>query len=161
VERILIRAQLNKKGVTLVEVMIALVVLLLVFLALMQTALVSISYNMNNVLRDEAVSIAEMRLNDAKSQGVTNVQSDATNAFIMKDDLGNNIDPAAKCPSTWPFGQTGVYVERTLKNVQSFGFCTNVDVQTIGDGKQVTVLVGWKWKGQDFTHTSTVIVGQL
>lgn len=48
----------NKEGMTLVEVLIAMVVLLLVSLALMQTALVSIDANMRNVLRDEAVSVA-------------------------------------------------------------------------------------------------------
>ena len=54
----------DKKGLTLVEVMIALLVLLVVSLALMQTALVSINANMTNVLRDEAVNIAEMRMNE-------------------------------------------------------------------------------------------------
>lgn len=48
----------NKEGMTLVEVLIAMVVLLLVSLALMQTALVSIDANMRNVLRDESVSVA-------------------------------------------------------------------------------------------------------
>ncbi len=43
--------------------MIAFVVLLFVFLALMQTALVSIDSNMRNVLRDEAVRVAEERMN--------------------------------------------------------------------------------------------------
>ena len=57
----------NKKGLTLVEVMISLVVLLLVFLALLQTALVSIDSNMTNVLRDEAVNIAEEQMNIARN----------------------------------------------------------------------------------------------
>ncbi len=47
--------------------MIALVVLLVVSLALMQTALVSIDANMTNILRDEAVGIAEMRMNEARN----------------------------------------------------------------------------------------------
>ena len=46
------QAGMTEAGFTLVEVMIALVVLLLVFLALMQTALVSIDSNMKNNLRD-------------------------------------------------------------------------------------------------------------
>ncbi|MEK6691226.1 MAG: type II secretion system protein [Nitrospirota bacterium] len=48
----------KSQGLTLVEVLIAMVILLLVSLALMQTALVSIDANMRNVLRDEAVSVA-------------------------------------------------------------------------------------------------------
>lgn len=58
---------LNKKGLTLIEVMVALVVLLLVFLALMQTALVSIDSNMINVLRDEAVNIAEEQMSNQRN----------------------------------------------------------------------------------------------
>ena len=56
----------DKKGLTLIEVMVALIVLLLVFLALMQTALLSIDSNMINVLRDEAVNIAEEQMSDCK-----------------------------------------------------------------------------------------------
>lgn len=58
---------LNKKGLTLVEVLIAMVVLLLVSLAMLQTALLGIDSNMRNVLRDEAVSIAEQRMNYTSS----------------------------------------------------------------------------------------------
>jgi prepilin-type N-terminal cleavage/methylation domain-containing protein len=42
----------NSRGVSLVEVMIALTVLLVVFLGLMQAALLSIEQNMKNLLRD-------------------------------------------------------------------------------------------------------------
>ena len=57
----------NKKGVTLIEMMIALVILLVVSLALMQTAIIGISMNVQNALRDEAVNVAEMRMNQLRS----------------------------------------------------------------------------------------------
>ncbi len=57
----------NKKGVTLIEMMIALVILLVVSLALMQTAIIGMNVNLQNALRDEAVSIAEMRMNQLRS----------------------------------------------------------------------------------------------
>lgn len=53
----------EQNGLTLVEVMIALLIFLLVFMALMQTTLVCIDQNLRNVLRDEAVQIAAQRLN--------------------------------------------------------------------------------------------------
>ena len=75
----------NKKGFTLVEVMIAMVVLLLVFLALMQTALVSIDSNMKNNLRDEAANIAAMRMEQARNlqytQSTDNLASDAVSIY--------------------------------------------------------------------------------
>ena len=67
----------NNKGMTLVEVLVALLISLLVFLALMQTALVSIDANMRNVLRDEAVRIAEMRMYIIRNTPYVQVTSDA------------------------------------------------------------------------------------
>jgi prepilin-type N-terminal cleavage/methylation domain-containing protein len=147
----------NNKGVTLAEVMIALVVLLLVFLALMQTALVSISYNMNNVLRDEAVSVADLRMNDARSQTLANLQSDAAAGFVMKHGDGTAVDAATECPPG--FTANGVYVERNLKNAATVGFCTYTDVTAEGQTRVIKVTVGWKWKGQDFYHSYTAIRG--
>ncbi len=153
---------LNKKGMTLVEVTMALLILLLVFLALMQTALVSIGYNMNNVLRDEAVSIADMRMDDARSlaytQTVDNLISDAANLPV------GTVCPPVPDPVTGivgAFPATGVVVQRNLKNVLNFPFCTNRTVTPLDNQtKQVTITVGWIWKGENFNHTFTTIVRQ-
>ena len=140
---------LNKKGMTLVEVLIAMVVLLLVSLAMMQTALVSIDSNMINVLRAEAVSIAEERMNEARNlafnQTTDNLVSDTTSLS------------GADCPSG--FSATGVLVERNLRNISGFDFCTNRAVTTLNtDNKQVTITVGWKWKENPYTHSISSIV---
>src|SRR5512135_3682764 len=49
--------RMNKKGVTLVEVMISLVILLIVFMGLIQASLLSINHNLRNEARDEAVRV--------------------------------------------------------------------------------------------------------
>ena len=128
---------LNKKGLTLVEVMIALVVLLVVSLALMQTALVSISSNMTNVLRDEAVNIAEMRMNEARN---------------------TSFDSLAA-------GTTSGTVSRTLRNITNFSYTVTRTVTDLNsDNKQVNITVLWEWKentvanGNPFTHSVTTIV---
>lgn len=136
----------NKKGVTLVEVMIALVILLLVSLALMQTALVSINANMNNVLRDEAISIAEQRMTEARSMPYASLATDAIA-------LGGT-----ECPGVFA---TGLTVYRNFRNVISKEFCTNRTVTTLGvakDATQVTVQVTWNWKGEAFTHTISSLI---
>ena len=126
----------NKKGLTLVEVMIALVVLLIVSLALMQTALVSINANMTNVLRDEAVGIAEMRMNEARNTPFNNLVG-TSNATIMR-----NFRNIANFQYT---------VTRTVTNLNS-------------DNKQVNITVTWEWKentvanGNPLTHSITSIV---
>lgn len=142
---------LNKRGLTLVEVLIALVVFLLISLALMQTALVVIDSNMINVLRDEAVNIAEMRMNDARNLGFT----ETVNNLIS--DAGALA--GANCPAG--FSPTGLLVERAFRNIKAsdFDFCTNRAVNDLDtDNKEVTITVGWIWKGQDYTHTIATIV---
>ena len=149
-------AILNKTGLTLVEVMIALVIVLLVFLALMQTALVSIDSNMRNILRDEATNIAEQRMNEARNlqftQTVDNLVSDAGS-------LSADGCVSADCPTG--FSTTGDCVPRNVRSISGFKFCTNrtaVLNSTNTDVNQVTITVGWKWKGEDYTHSISTIV---
>ena len=145
---------LNKKGFTLVEVMIALVVVLVVFLALMQTALVGIESNMRNILRDEAVSIAEMRVNEIRNTPFVSVVSDAGSL--------------SSCDCPGGFSSMGTCIQRDLKNISLFNFCTNMTCQEMGgdgdcatddaDNKQVNITIGWKWKGENYTHNITTIM---
>ena len=107
----------NKKGLTLVEILIALVITLVVFLGLMQTALLSIDANTTNLLREEAVSIAEGRMRELRDMSFAG--------------LGN----VAK--TTLP--------PRNFRNF-SVNYDLTVAVTPVGigtDAKQVNVLVEW------------------
>jgi len=145
----------NNQGVSLVEVLIAMVVFLLVSLAMMQTALVGIDSNMINTVRDEAVKIAEQRMNEARNL-----------AFNQNIDqlIGDSTDPnlnATICPADFvtKFGTTGLRMQRSIRNISNFDFCTNRAVVLLNtDNKQVSITAGWKWKGNDYTHSITTIV---
>jgi prepilin-type N-terminal cleavage/methylation domain-containing protein len=146
---------LNKKGVTLVEVMISLVILLLVFLALMQTALVSINANMSNVLRDEAVSIAEQRINETRSLPYSTLET--------ASDAADTLPVGVDCPvATFANGTTkGTLVERDFRNIIRKDFCTQRTASTLGaakDATQVSIQVIWNWKGEAFSHTITTLI---
>ncbi len=130
-------ALLNKRGFTLVEVMIALVVTLVVFLALMQTALVGIDSNMINVLRDEAVSIAGQRMNEARN--------------TLFDSLGA--------------GTTSGTVTRNIRNITNFSYTVTRIVTSLNtDNKQIDITIRWEWKdktvanGNPYIHSITTIV---
>lgn len=148
------QAGMTDVGFTLVEVMIALVVLLLVFLALMQTALVSIDANMKNNLRDEAANIAAMRMEQARNLKFTlstdNLASDAT-AFTAGE-LPN-------CSATLAALINGVVVQRNIRNITA-NFCTNRTVTVIesNNTKRVIIRVGWKWRDEDYNHNISTIV---
>ena len=127
---------LNKTGFTLVEVMVALVISLVLGLALMQTAMVGIDSNMVNVLREEAVNIAERKVSDARN--------------IPFDSLVS--DPSAA-------------ITRSMRNIISYSYTVTQTVTSLGsDSKLVTVTVTWDWKdktaanGNPYTHTMTTVV---
>lgn len=149
-------ALINKKGMTLVEVMIAMVLSLIIFLALMQTSLIGISYNVRNALRDEAVSIAAMRMEQARSLEFTSTATTLTSDTVA----------IANCPSVFT-PTTGVGETRTIRNT-AVRFCTNRAVAEIGgdgdlatvdaDTRRVTIIVAWTWKEQGYTHAIQSVV---
>ncbi|HET6515079.1 MAG TPA: prepilin-type N-terminal cleavage/methylation domain-containing protein [Thermodesulfovibrionales bacterium] len=153
----------TEKGLTLIEVMIALVVFLFVSLALMQTALLSIDSNMISALRDEGVKVAEQRMNDARS-----LPFHASNDMLTGASDVSSLS-AANCPSSafrasFP---TGVAVQRNVRSISNFSFCTNMTVTPIPSAinptsARVTVTAGWQWRGQDYSHSiSTIIMREL
>lgn len=136
-----VSAILNKRGVSLVEVMIAMVISLLVFFAVMQTALVGIDANMRNVLRDEAVNIAEMRLREARSIPFASLE---TGNAVVEDVVTRDIRKVASYQFT---------VETEVKEIDGN---QNTDTDD-GDIRRARVDVTWQWKGQTFRHTATTI----
>lgn len=162
---------MRNEGMTLVEVLVALVILLLVTLAVLQTALVSIESNTNAALREEAIRIAEQRMNDARSLVYTSQNSPLiTNASVnpcpppsqyvvqsgAKDtsSLSASACPSAVFRADFP---TGWGCNRNVGSVPNFSFCTNSTVTDYGSYAKVTVTVGWQWKGNDYRHGVSTI----
>ena len=122
----------NKKGVTLIEMMISIVILLIVSLALMQTQLLGLSTNVKNQLRDEAVNIAEMRMNQLRSRPF--------NDTLIHAEL------------TATAGETEEAVPRIFRGF-SQDFIPLRKIVNIGtDAKQITVTVSWSYRGQANSH---------
>ncbi len=140
------------KGLTLVEVLIAMVILLLVSLALMQTALVSIDANMRNVLRDEAVSVAEMRMDEARNIPFDTLATDTSDGNVQ-------TFPACAGATAPAAGPYPVLIQRNIRNITGFNFGTQRTVIALsGDDSQVTVLVRWEYRNECFTHTISTIM---
>ena len=131
-------AILTNRGVTLIEMMFALVILLIMSLALMQTALLGISTNVQNPLRDEAVSIAEMRINQ-----LTNLPFTATTTHADLQALGMVTEAVVP------------------RNFRGFGVDyapTRIITDISPTIKQITITVTWNYKGKSFTHGVTTIM---
>ncbi|MEC4675726.1 MAG: prepilin-type N-terminal cleavage/methylation domain-containing protein [Nitrospirota bacterium] len=144
---------LDSSGVTLVEVMISLVVLLIVFLGLIQASIVTIDHNLRNELRDEAVRTAS----DAMSRLRTTDFGDA----LLNDTAGESV-------VAFPFDET----PNPVRNFRNAAVTFSIDkiitdlpdlVGTV-NAKQVTIIVTWEWKdrtvaaGNPYTHTISSIV---
>jgi prepilin-type N-terminal cleavage/methylation domain-containing protein len=136
----------NNQGLTLIEVLIAMVVFLLVSLAMMQTALVGIDSNSRNFLRDEAVSVTEIRMNEARNVPFASLISDAADVPIVRN--VRNI--------------TGGVTFNTRMVV------AELDGDTIpgtddANTKQINVTTTWEWRdntvanGNAYTHRISTI----
>lgn len=130
---------LNNKGVTLIEMMFALVILLIASLALMQTALLGISTNVQNTLRDEAVSVAEMRINELTSRPFT----------------ASVTDPWLDAPGTTP---AETVVPRTFRGFTVHYTPTRTITNISPTSKQITITITWDYKGRSYTHGVTTIM---
>jgi len=71
----------SNRGFTLIEMLVALVVIMVALLGLVQAALLGIDNNLKNLLRDEAVRIAEEQMNVLKSQPITNLTATTNKAI--------------------------------------------------------------------------------
>ncbi|MBA4371559.1 MAG: hypothetical protein C0402_01715 [Thermodesulfovibrio sp.] len=128
----------NKKGVTLVEVMISLVILLFVFMGLIQASLVSINSNLRNEIRDAAAGIAAENMARAKSMSI--------------DLLTAQFCPAAPANTTT--------VSRQIRSAIQPFFVTGTCVFPDANSAQVTVSVAYTVSG-DTATTGTQTINSL
>ncbi len=121
---------MNKSGMSLVEVLVAMTVLLVVALAMMQTALVGIDANVRNVSRDEAVSLAADRIDYFRNLPDS-----------VRTGLDNTTEPVVR-------HMRSATVEYTVYNT----------VTSVGDNDSVQIRVEWTWKGEIYNATLSTIM---
>lgn len=139
-------ALLNKNGMTLIEVMISLLILMVVALAAMQTALVGMNANLQNSMRDEAVNVADQRMNELRSM-VTGTFFDGNISGIPSGDdltvVSNYAEPV---------------ITRTFRGASVSYIPTRTVSKIDTDTKQVTLSVAWGFRGKTYTHSVTTIL---
>lgn len=122
------RFAVKARGMSLVEVMIAMVILLFVALALMQTVTVAIDANMKNALMDEGVKVAGENMSRMRNIAVANL----------------------------PSGTTPTTDTRTVRNL-SLVYSISTFVNTSGNLTIINTTVSWPWKGQTYTQTMSTV----
>ncbi len=113
------RALKDSRGLTLVEVLMAMLVSFIVFLGLTETIVVAVNANVQNALREEAVRVAEEEINAVRTIPFDNV-----------------VVPSAQLPAS----ET---VARSFRNMTINYTVTRSVVNTEANLKQVSVTVAW------------------
>ncbi len=124
---------------TLVEVMMAMLIAVIVFFGLMETARVAIDHNAGNALRDEAVSIGEQQINLLRRVPYATV---------------------AAMPPTLPAPYTD-NITRQIRRMSVTFTVTGTHAALGSNLDQVTFTVAWPRIGRPpYRHTFTTIVRQ-
>jgi Tfp pilus assembly protein PilV len=99
----------NNGGMTLVEVLIAMVIVFIVFLGMSSAGLVVLDQNIKNSQRDEAVSVAEMEMQQVRNTPFATIANDnhVVNRRIRGRDVGYAVtrtvaNPNGTTPATDP-----------------------------------------------------------
>lgn len=121
----------NKRAFTLVEVLVAMLILMVGLLGMLQVINLAVSTNLQNVVRDQAVAIAEDQLAREKALPFANI---TTGGVEKIRNLASNIRSGA------------VNYSVTLK------------VDDIGNSKQVNIGVRWQYKGNNYEHVVSSLV---
>ncbi len=127
----LIRIHRNYKGFTIVEALVALVILAILLLGLLSALITAYEISTRNLIRDEAVKIANEYAEKYRNFGLSNIPTNDTfeiNRKIRNADITYNI------------------------NVTSSEIVA-------GKIKQVKITVTWTYKGKTYSHTIETLVG--
>lgn len=129
----------NNGGMTLVEVLVALAIVFIVFLGMSSAGLVVLDQNIRNTQRDEAVSVAEMEMQEVRNIPFATIAND--NHIVSRQIRGLNV---------------GYAVVRTVANPDGTTPATDPN------NRQVTINVTWNrienQQTRSYNHTVLTIV---
>lgn len=121
----------NNRGMTLIEVLVALAIVFIIFLGLSDAGIIVLNENIRNSMRDEAVSVADREIQRVRGLAFDNVVA------VPSDNVTRQVR-----------GMTVTY------NVSR-----NVNILDTNN-KQVAVTVGWTRQNRTYSHGITTIVRQ-
>lgn len=127
----------NRKGFTLIEVMVSILILLVGLLALLQATNYALYHDLNNQLRNEAVTYGDE---------------------VMTRELAK---PFASI-STGGRWQNGVQEssQRQVSLASTNFTATRINQQVTPNTTSVQVTVRWTYKGQNYSHSLSSLTGR-
>jgi type IV pilus assembly protein PilV len=129
---------LNKdKGFTLIEVMMAILILMVGMIGLLQAINLTMEVNLRNQVREEAVYVGEKVMNEMRGRGFDNISVAAI--------------PSQSCSyQTYQIPSRLRGINRTYDVTRSSRVLSIVDSKPAT--KELTVLVNWTYKGTTYEN---------
>lgn len=122
---------LNNKGFTLIEFLVAIVILMVGLLGLLQAVNVAINSNMQNQLRNEALLVADSKMAHELAKGFDAVSTTTKNENIP----------------------------RQVLNAQK-NFSSSRSGTAFQNSKEIRFVVSWRYKGVRYTHDAGGLVSK-
>jgi type II secretory pathway pseudopilin PulG len=124
----------DNRGMSLIELMISMVLMMAVAIALMQSSLIAMNTNVMNEMRNEGVSVAEQQMNIVRNTPFASLSTLPTSTTVYR-----NIRAKINTPFAVSLAQGVINANST----------------------QVTVTVNWSYQNRPFsTSMSTVMRNQ-
>lgn len=132
----------KNKGFTLVECLVAILIMTVGLLGLLQTVNISISHNMVSQLRLDGTVVADRELSREQSKG---------GSLIGFDSISTPTTPYV----------SRYNVRRTVLNGFRNYSVTKTNTIITTNTKQVTVLATWQYKGNRYRHETSSLISKL
>lgn len=127
------RQDLNRRGFTLIEVMVSIIILMVGLLGMFQAINLALDKNLENQLRQKGVAVAEQELNDLKGRTFNNITGN-TSGFV-------SVASGAVFKN--------ISVQRQINDLAT------TDSKT----KQVSIRVWWNYRGKPYEHQTASAIG--
>jgi len=118
----------NKKGFSLIEVLVAVCILSISMLAILEAVVITIEHNLNNVSRDESVRIAEAKMNELRNTTFSTLASGSSSVTRNFRRFTRTFN-----------------IQWTINNLSANSIA-------------IVVMVTWTYKGIQHTHSVTSMV---
>jgi type IV pilus assembly protein PilV len=114
----------NNRAFTLVEVLVAMLILMVGLLGMLQVINLAIRTNLQNEMRDQAVAIAEDRMAREKSLPFDNITASSERSINIASNIRNGIA----------------------------NYTVTLRVDNIGNSKKIDIGVRWQHRGLNYEH---------
>jgi len=126
------RPAMDEGGFSIVELLVAVVILVFVSIALLQTAIVNIEFNTKNAIRDEGVRLAREMINEMRTGA-----------------MANAVD----------YNGVTETLNRRVRNMDVKYTVITTTAPVSAGNMRLDVTVEWKWKEEPFNVEMTTVRG--